>query len=447
MRQVKKARIVFFFLGLIIGCVILGAIGFSVISGKNKEIAQLTELKADATSLAFTRDLKADSTILPGDITTIETKAKNISNGGYFSSDGFSFSHYVLVRDADGNENQELIPMSMDDLVGKVVKADVYANQPVNDSVLYPDEDIPTESERFVEYNFLQVPSDVVENDYIDVRIQFPTGEDYIVLVGKKVVKIQESNTIFLKLNEDENFAMGSAIIETYMDDGVRLYARKYTDPATQLYDEKLVNLVADYETAYKKAKENLMEQNPNTSYISGDTETKAEVEPTIDDIIYNAKYLKYIKTSLISELKAAIADNDEQKLAFFGAYRLILDTKLARTYPLKKEVLNLVRTRPNVVQSIVDEFTRIAERNTRQDELERLRADLEIAPYASSLPYGSDTSAVKTKESITQEILQLEEKRKENIKDNLEAEQKTQRQERIAYLNTLLGSGLSQEQ
>ena len=107
---------------------------------------------------------------------------------------------------------------------------------------------------------------------------------------------------------------------------------------------------------------------------------------------------------------------------------------------------MNLIRTKPNILQEIVTEFTNIAANNTRQDELERLRADLETAPYASSLPYGSNTDNVKTKESITQEILTLEENRKASIAENLENEQKTSRQERVAYLNSLLGSSTSEE-
>ncbi|MBR6253570.1 MAG: hypothetical protein IKR04_07040 [Clostridia bacterium] len=456
MRQVKKARIVFFLIGLILGCVLLGGLGFTLISQRDKQIAELNAQKADGKMYAFARDIKANSEILPGDIIALDTKKMNFANGGYYGegSDlmGYSWSHYVLVRDKDGTEHQEMIgaedPSMGTALVGKVVKADVYMNQPVNDSVLYPDEDIPSASERYAEYNFLQLPTDLVENEYVDVRIQFPTGEDYIVLVGKKVVSYDTQNSIMLKLNEDEILAMGSAIIETYMDEGVRLYARKYTDPATQLYNEKLVNLVEDYKNGYATAKANILAGLPTQFDESGDPIPVPEgsTEPTIADIAFNTTYLKNLNSILIEEIKEAIDKDNKEKLAYFSSYRYLESKKLARTYPLKKEVLNLIRTKPNILQEIVTEFTNIAANNTRQDELERLRADLETAPYASSLPYGSNTDNVKTKESITQEILTLEENRKASIAENLENEQKTSRQERVAYLNSLLGSSTSEE-
>ena len=451
MRQVKKARIVFFLIGLILGCAILGGVGYFMISGRDTKIAELEKQKADGLMYVFARDIKADSEILPGDIIELETKVINFANGGYYgeqnpNTGAWSWNHYVLSKDVEGNEYPSKLPTSKSDLIGKVVKANVSKNEPVMDSVLYADEDIPAKSERYVEYNFLQLPSDLVENEYVDVRIQFPTGEDYIVLVGKKVVKISETNTIFLKLNEDEQLAMGSAIIETYMGEGVRLYARKYTDPATQLYKERIVDYVKLYEDGYEKVREQkrlaLQEEQP----ISGDTELAARSDSSLIEVTdAEVAAATGMKLDFVKAIREAKENDNNDILNYFRAYRLQESTKLARTYPLKKEVLNLIRTRPNILQEIVDEFTRIAANNTRQDELERLRADLETAPYAASLPYGTNTSDVKTKESITQEILTLEEKRRKNIAENLEDEQKTQRQERIAYLNSLLGTSYNE--
>ena len=466
MRQVKKARIVFFILGLIIGCVAIGALGFMMVSDRDQQIVKLNELKADGKVYAFARNIKANSEILPGDIKEIETKVVNFANGGYYGTlktdekgnavkdaagnEKFDFKHYILVRDENGNEKQKTIKVSSSDvLTGKTVKADVYVNQPVTDSVLYPDDDIPAESERYVEYNFLQLPSDLEEDDYVDVRVQFPTGEDYLVLVGKKVslgsMPVDTPNTVFLKLTEDEQLAMGSAIIESYMDTGVRLYARKYTDPASQLFDESKVNLVADYKQAYEKAKANLLAELANARPVSGDKE-KVNKEPSIADIKYNSEYLRLVKDSVIEDVKDAIESNDDETLTYFSAYRLTSSKKLARTYPLKSEVLNLVKTRPNILQEIVDEFTMISNNNTREDKLQRLWKQYNDPATLTEqeAAYMPNNSKIKTKEMIYSEILSLEEQRQESIAKNLETELKTSREQRQAYLNWLLGGSSS---
>ena len=73
MRQVKKARIVFFLIGLILGCAILGGVGYFLISSRDAKIVELEAQKADGLAYAFKRDIPANSEILPGDIIKIET--------------------------------------------------------------------------------------------------------------------------------------------------------------------------------------------------------------------------------------------------------------------------------------------------------------------------------------------------------------------------------------
>ena len=48
MRQVKKARIVFFLIGLILGCANLGGVGYFLISSRDAKIVELEAQKANA---------------------------------------------------------------------------------------------------------------------------------------------------------------------------------------------------------------------------------------------------------------------------------------------------------------------------------------------------------------------------------------------------------------
>lgn len=88
-------------------------------------------------------------------------------------------------------------------------------------------------SERLMEYNMISLPSQLVENTYIDVRILLPSGEDFVV-VSKKYIEQASNTTIWMKMSEAEIEVLSNAIIESYIIDGAKLYATTYTSPASQ---------------------------------------------------------------------------------------------------------------------------------------------------------------------------------------------------------------------
>lgn len=96
-----------------------------------------------------------------------------------------------------------------------------------------------TSDVRKQEYNAIILPTDLTTGDYIDVRIQLPSGQDFIV-VSKKVVELpiidgmESESTLWLNLSEDEILSMSCAIVESYRINGSKLYATKYTDPGMQ---------------------------------------------------------------------------------------------------------------------------------------------------------------------------------------------------------------------
>ena len=96
-----------------------------------------------------------------------------------------------------------------------------------------------TDDVRKQEYNSIVLPIDLMTGDYIDIRLQLPSGQDFIV-VSKKMVEIpvvegmDSVDTIWMQLSEDEILAMSCAIVEAYRINGSKLYATKYTDPGMQ---------------------------------------------------------------------------------------------------------------------------------------------------------------------------------------------------------------------
>lgn len=90
-----------------------------------------------------------------------------------------------------------------------------------------------TNDQRLQEYNMIVLPTKLAADDYIDIRIQFPTGEDYIVVSKKKVVETDEK-TIWMNMNEDEILMLGNAIVEAYTTEGCKLYATTYIKAGLQ---------------------------------------------------------------------------------------------------------------------------------------------------------------------------------------------------------------------
>lgn len=89
---------------------------------------------------------------------------------------------------------------------------------------------------REIEFGVFQISSNMVENDYVDIRILFPNGEDYVVLSKKNMKHLSiEKNQCFLWLDEEEILRISAAIVDAYLYSGAKLYTAKYIEPSIQL--------------------------------------------------------------------------------------------------------------------------------------------------------------------------------------------------------------------
>lgn len=116
--------------------------------------------------------------------------------------------------------------------IGKVAKYSIASNVPVTENMLT--DDIIASDVRSQEINSIVMPSDLIEGECIDIRIMYPNGTDYIVLAQKIVNKI-ENSTMWLQLSEDERLLLNSAIVDSYLNQGTKLYATKYVDQDAQI--------------------------------------------------------------------------------------------------------------------------------------------------------------------------------------------------------------------
>ena len=119
------------------------------------------------------------------------------------------------------------------DDIGKIAAVDIEPDvhilkNMIVDSIL--DSDLREE-----EYHLFTLNSNLKENDFVDIRIMYPNGENYIVLSKKMVKNLQlENNQCFLWLNEEEILTLSSAIVDAYLHDGTKLYTSKYIQPLLQ---------------------------------------------------------------------------------------------------------------------------------------------------------------------------------------------------------------------
>lgn len=117
-------------------------------------------------------------------------------------------------------------------IVGKIAKYNLAANTTAVEG-MFADK-LLTEDVRIQEINAVILPTDLVERDYIDIRIMYPSGVEYIVLAQKQVSKIY-GTTIWMDMSEEDTLMLNSAIVDSYLTDGAKLYAVRYSDPTTQI--------------------------------------------------------------------------------------------------------------------------------------------------------------------------------------------------------------------
>lgn len=122
--------------------------------------------------------------------------------------------------------------LDKDSVVGQTAKFNISAKVPITGSMV--DNEIISSDVRIQEINTVLMPSDLVEGDTIDIRIMYPNGTDYIVLAQKQVNKIYDT-TFWLYLSEDERQLLNSAVVDSFLNTGTKLYATVYADSDAQV--------------------------------------------------------------------------------------------------------------------------------------------------------------------------------------------------------------------
>ncbi|MFA9463293.1 MAG: hypothetical protein ACERKN_03265 [Velocimicrobium sp.] len=176
---------------------------------------------------------------------------------------------YVLTRDIKASErissmdvSYEQVYSSMDEsmfaTIGeeyKVALIDLPKGTQILDSML--SKEVVDSHIREEAFNVFYLSRNLEEYDVVDIRIFYPTGENYIVL-SKKVLKgiSQETANCRLWLDEQETLLISSAIVDAYRVPGAYLYTTKYVEHTIQ--EASVVTYTPSAETI------DLIEASPN---------------------------------------------------------------------------------------------------------------------------------------------------------------------------------------
>ncbi|WP_455716490.1 hypothetical protein [Anaerosporobacter sp.] len=84
-------------------------------------------------------------------------------------------------------------------------------------------------------YHFIEITDALSSGDYVDIRIQFPNGADYIVLSKKRVLACslydeveQTDNSLWIEVSEEEILTLASAVVDAYFNEQAEIYAIQY---------------------------------------------------------------------------------------------------------------------------------------------------------------------------------------------------------------------------
>ena len=196
--------------------------------------------------------------------------------------------------------------------INGVAKIDLSSGTILTTAMLNSSSVTLTDDLREQEYNMITLPSQLAVGDFIDIRLQLPTGGDYIV-ISKKKVQNCNADTIWLNMYEEEIELMSNAIVEYYIMKGSKLYATTYTEPGIQ---NAAVGTYVPNQTV-----STLISSNPNIkNYIN--SERYAEALKSIRNTEINTAVSQYedaALTNIEEKIKKEIQNLKETRETYFG--------------------------------------------------------------------------------------------------------------------------------
>lgn len=162
---------------------------------------------------------------------------RDVTAGEELTADMFEAQRVQSTEDLSAAQS-----VTKEDLVGRRLKVSLTKGAALSRDVVYEGPAV-ADDERKVELWEPQLPETLKENEYVDIRVVFPNGEDYLVVGHKRVYRLirdeEEVLALQLRLSEEELLRYQAACVDTKTYQDTRLYAVQYTgefQPAAQAY-------------------------------------------------------------------------------------------------------------------------------------------------------------------------------------------------------------------
>ena len=278
----RRARLSFL-IGFLVALIIMGAVAVFLLMQVKNTKAQLGEIEALQKSyVVASRDLKSGEEVNFDEDFTTATVRTNVNQAEVISADDWEYVNkdgdVVTKLDDKGAEKKKTLTMKIDVPAGTIVTKNM-----VNDV-----ENERTDTTRIQEYNMIVLPSQLVNGDYIDIRLSLPNGQDYIVL-SKKLVVGTNVQSLWLELTEEEILTLNNAIVESYTISGSKLYAIQYVEAGLQ--NASIPNYT-----------------------VSGDVLTLINTDPNITEEARKKLWAKYIADNRTKYFEPALDPNRESQ-------------------------------------------------------------------------------------------------------------------------------------
>lgn len=169
---------------------------------------------------------------------------------------------------------QEAVPQNIitdaGELERRLYKTDLGANTYLTSDLLL--DMVLTDDMRELDVIMTEVPIGLEVGDYIDVRIAYPMGQDFIALSHKKVIAIN-GNVVKLVVEEADFYANESMKADYGSYQAVKIYGAKYVEAGTQLA------AVTYYPVSADILKTEILDPNINTSDYADILKRRKELE------------------------------------------------------------------------------------------------------------------------------------------------------------------------
>jgi hypothetical protein len=119
------------------------------------------------------------------------------------------------------------------DIIGVYSKIAITPGTPITKDMVMSEK--ITDSLRDIDISANRWPIGIQVGDYIDLRLTYPRGEDFIVLSHKRVMSIVDQ-TLKVYLTEEEQVIYQAALVDFYLSRtyGSDIYMTKYVEPGLQ---------------------------------------------------------------------------------------------------------------------------------------------------------------------------------------------------------------------